>query len=83
MSKINIKSADQAETPRVSKIGRVLELLRRPEGATAAQMMELTGWQAHSVRGVIAGQIKKKLKLTVATEKTDAGIVYRIIEAAV
>ena len=80
MSKINIKSGDGAKAPRVSKIGQVLELMRRPEGATVAQMMELTGWQAHSVRGVIAGQIKKKLKLTVATEKTDAGFVYRVVE---
>lgn len=82
MSKINIKPGREAEAPRVSKIGQVLELMRRSEGATAAQMMELTGWRAHSVRGAIAGQIKKRLKLTVATEKTDAGLVYRIIEAA-
>ena len=82
MSKFNIESGDEAEAPRVSKIGQVQDILRRPEGATVAQMMELTGWQAHSVRGVIAGPIKKKLKLTVATEKTDAGFVYRIVEAA-
>ena len=43
--------------------------------------MEATGWQAHSVRGAIAGQIRKKLKLLVTTEKTEAGTVYRIVEA--
>lgn len=81
MNKINTKLGNEARSPRVSKIGQVVEMMRRPEGATAAQIMKVTGWQAHSVRGAIAGQIKKKLKLTVATEKTDAGFVYRIVEA--
>lgn len=67
---------------RVTKIGQVVDLLRRPEGVTAAQIMEATGWQAHSVRGAIAGQIRKKLALPVATKKVDGRTVYRIIEAA-
>lgn len=54
----------------------------RTEGATSIQMMEATGWQAHSVRGAVAGQIRKTLGLPVVTEKTDAGTVYRIVEAA-
>lgn len=82
MSKINTKPGDEAKSPRVSKINQVVELMRRPEGATAAQIMEVTSWQAHSVRGAIAGQIKKKLKLTVATEKTVAGFIYRIVDGA-
>lgn len=81
MSKINTKAGDEAKSPRVSKVAQVVDMMRRPEGATAAQIMELTNWQAHSVRGAIAGQIKKKLKLTVATEKTDAGFIYRVVEA--
>lgn len=81
MSKINTKADDVAKSPRVSKIAQVVDMMRRPEGATAAQIMKVTGWQTHSVRGAIAGQIKKKLKLMVATEKTDAGFVYRIVEA--
>ena len=66
------------EPARVSKISQVVALLRRPEGATAAQIMAATGWQAHSVRGAIAGQIRKKLGLTVATEKVEGLTVYRI-----
>jgi len=60
------------------KIGLVVGLLQRPEGANIAAMMEATGWQAHSVRGAIAGAIKKKLGLKVVSAKTDAGRVYRI-----
>ena len=43
--------------------------------------MEATGWQAHSVRGAIAGQIRKKLGLAVATEKVEGLTVYRITVA--
>ena len=76
------KTEATAKTPRVSKIDQVVTLMRRVEGATSAQLMEATGWQAHSVRGAIAGQIRKKLKLLVTTEKTDGGTIYRIVEAA-
>jgi hypothetical protein len=51
------------------KIGALIVLLMRSEGATLAAMMDATGWQAHSVRGAMAGTIKKKLKLTVTSEK--------------
>lgn len=64
------------------KIGSVVALLRRPEGATVDALMAATGWQAHSVRGAIAGAIKKKLGLTVVAEKSDVGRVYRIVDGA-
>ena len=56
-------------------------MLRRREGATIAQMVEAAGWQPHTVRGAIAGALKKKLGLTVTSEKAEGpGRVYRIAD---
>lgn len=64
------------------KLGALLALLRRPEGASLADLQAATGWQAHSVRGAISGAIKRKLKLEVTSEKTNAGRVYRVVDEA-
>ncbi len=57
----------------------LIEMLRRPKGATIEQMTAKTGWQAHSVRGAISGTLKKKLHLAVTSEKVEgSGRVYRI-----
>ena len=57
----------------------MIEMLRRPEGATVDQIMDATGWQRHSVRGAFAGAIKKKLGLAVTSEKVEGrGRVYRV-----
>jgi hypothetical protein len=57
-------------------------MLKRPEGATIAEVVEALQWQAHTVRGAIAGALKKKLGLKIESEKVDAerGRVYRIAE---
>ena len=63
------------------KIGVLVALLQRPEGASLADAQTATGWQVHSVRGAISGAIKKKLGLEVTSEKTEAGRIYRIVTA--
>jgi hypothetical protein len=64
-----------------TKLARLIAGLRRPEGATIAELADATGWQAHSVRGAISGNLKKKLNLTVVSEVVETrGRVYRISE---
>ena len=52
-----------------TKEALLIALLRRPEGATIAQVIEATGWQPHTVRGAISGALKKKRGLKVTSEK--------------
>ena len=62
-----------------SKLEAVVNLLRRPEGATVDDIMAATGWQAHSVRGAISGSVKRKQGLRVTSEVEEGrGRVYRI-----
>jgi hypothetical protein len=64
-----------------SKQTTVLALLSRPNGTTVTAIMEATGWQAHSVRGFLAGVVRKKRALTLQSEKTDGERVYRVAGA--
>jgi hypothetical protein len=64
-----------------TKHDRVLRLLRAKGGTTIAAISKVTGWQPHSVRGFFAGVVKKKLGLTLASEKTKSGRIYRIVRA--
>lgn len=61
-----------------SKQAQVLELLMKPAGATVEAIMKATRWQAHSVRGFFAGVIRKKFKLTLTSEASDSGRVYKV-----
>ena len=55
-------------------------MLRRPGGATIAEIVEAIGWQSHTVRGALAGALKKKLELDVTSAKEgERGRVYRIV----
>ena len=56
-----------------SKAATVLDLLKRSDGTTLAELMKATGWQAHSVRGFLSGTVGKKLGLTLASAKTENG----------
>ena len=67
------------KTPTKSKQADVIGLLGRPQGSTIEAVMKATGWQQHSVRGFFAGVVRKKLGLTLESEKTDGDRVYRIV----
>jgi hypothetical protein len=79
-------------TPRAgTKQAKMIEMLKRPEGATVEQIAAATGWQHHTIRGAISGALKKKLGLTVEANRTrevgpnqtgakGSATTYRIIE---
>ena len=61
-----------------SKQSRVIAMLQSPPGATIAAMMTATGWQQHSVRGFLAGVVRQRLKLKLASKTVDGHRVYQI-----
>jgi len=66
--------------PRSSKQAEIIALLRRPEGATVAELAAATDWQPHTVRGVFSGILKKKLRLTFSSERDERGRTYRLVD---
>lgn len=62
-----------------SKQAQLIAMLQKPDGASLDEIVAATGWQAHTVRGAIAGALKKKLGLSVTSEKIEGrGRVYRL-----
>ena len=80
-SKVSSKAArsGQPKGRANSKQTRVLALLRGPSGATISTVMRSTGWQPHTVRAFLAAVVRKKLRLTLESEKADGERVYRIV----
>ena len=73
--------ADAAPAPKTrdgTKQAHVIAMLRRKQGATVAQIVEATDWRPHTVRGVFAGALKKKLGLEVTSEKVEGERIYRL-----
>lgn len=62
-----------------SKQARLVELLRRPKGATIEELAAATDWQQHSVRGALSGALKKRLGFKINSSKEERGRVYRIL----
>jgi hypothetical protein len=74
------KSAPKTKTAKSgSKLGQLEAMLRRPDGATIAQLSKALDWQTHSIRGAMSGSLKKKQGLQItATKDEGADRVYRI-----
>lgn len=75
---VTIRRKSQPDT----KQAQVIAMLRAPSGATIDAMMQVTGWQQHSVRGFLAAVIRKKFGLDLQSEATGSGRVYRLNDRA-
>jgi hypothetical protein len=73
--KLSVRSQARPNTKQDAVIG----LLSQPEGVTIAAIMKATGWQQHSVRGFLAGVVRRKLGLTLESEKSDGVRIYRVV----
>ena len=84
LQEIGITTQPPRTTRESTKQAVLIELLSRAEGATLPQMTDATGWQVHTVRGAMAGALKKKLGLEITSEKqTGTDRVYRITTTTV
>jgi len=72
------KRAQKTPTKKGTRVEQFIALLRAPSGASITELTKATGWQHHSVRGVISGTLRKKLKLPVKSVKTDGERRYQL-----
>lgn len=77
-----INAATLTATPRESRGALMVRLMQAEAGATAKELADAVGWQVHSVRGFIAGSLKKRTDLAVVTSRTDGTTRYRVTMAA-
>jgi len=78
------RKSPNAKTPSAkaqTKQDQLLALLRQPQGTTIEHAAKALKWQRHSVRGIISGVLKKRLGLTVTSEKAEGGRIYRVADA--
>jgi hypothetical protein len=76
MGRLNLSEPVKAK--RETKQQMLIDLLKRPEGATLDEIVAATEWQKHTARGAMSGALKKRLGLTITSEKEERGRVYRI-----
>ena len=83
-SSVKATKPQSAEEPKAhkadarSKQARIIAMLQSPAGTTVAAIMKATGWQQHSVRGFLAGVVRKRLKLKLASNKVNGNRIYQI-----
>jgi hypothetical protein len=78
-SKLTPTPSPSAPSSKPSKQATVLAMLRRTDGATIIAIEEATGWKPHSIRGFLAGVVRKKLNLNLTSERVDGERRYRVI----
>ena len=81
-AQLTARKAKRPNSEAGSKQDSVIAMLKSPAGATIDAMMKATGWQQHSVRGFLAGVVRKRLKLKLGSKKVDGKRVYRITGGA-
>jgi Protein of unknown function (DUF3489) len=81
-ARLAVSKAKRPNRESGSKQDSVIAMLKSPAGATIDAMMKATGWQQHSVRGFLAGVVRKRLKLKLGSKKVDGKRVYQITGGA-
>jgi hypothetical protein len=76
MGRLNLSEPVKAK--RETKQQLLIDLLKRPDGATIDEIVAATEWQSHTARGAMSGSLKKRLGLTITSQKEERGRVYKI-----